>query len=377
MKDLAYSLLETIEPQLPRLQQSDCTAPPDNLPGVFYNCTQRQNNRVWWRMAHRVWWIGSLIGWFCLLGVLTVSSIGGLASPPQKIPVLLVYGFQPLPGFRTTPLWETFAETLSGNTLANTQRLRISNDHEFYLLPATDEQKRDVYMSNYCLSYEPTTRDLFFYTRRVVDEIGFMKSEHGIEAIDVVGHSMGGLIARAYAEGSDFEDVLETQLFPDYGITYGDEIRTLVLLATPNHGSGIAEIGDWFSTLSRQLAPESDFLRLLNQDMCVNGCLTSLNPSIRYVALAGQSCLGCGLRIDKDACLNVCVEEALMWNGSDLVVMMASAYLPEAENCAMIGFDHVQNHTDVIIAQAIEAILNGERAPAAIYSSKLQDYKSD
>ena len=328
-------------------------------------------------MARRLWWIGSLIGWACLVGVLTASSIGGLANPPPKIPVLLVYGFQPLPGFRTTPLWETFAETLSGNVIADTQKLRISNDHEFYLLAAADVEYRDVYMSNYCLSYEPTTRDLFFYTRRVVDEIEFMKSEHSVQAIDVVGHSMGGLIARAYAEGSDFEDVLGTELFRDYGITYGDEIRTLVLLATPNHGSKIAAIGDWFSTLSRQLAPQSDFLRLLNQDMWANGRLTSLNPSIRYIALAGQSCLGCGLRIDKDVCLKACVEEALMWNGSDLVVMMASAYLPEAENCAMIGFDHVQNHTDENIAQAIEAILNGERTPTAIYAPQLQDYQPD
>jgi pimeloyl-ACP methyl ester carboxylesterase len=311
----------------------------------------------------------------CLLMSWLICSLVAAAAP--QTPVLLVYGFQPLPGFRTIPLWETFAETLSGNAIAQTQTLRISGDHEFYFLPAVNAQKRDVFMSNYCLTYEPTARDLFFYTRRLVDEIAFMKSALGVQRFNIVGHSMGGLMARAYAEISDFDDVLGTEHFRDYGIAYGGEIETLVLLATPNHGTRIADLGDWFSALSRQLAPESEFLRLLNQDLWVDGYLTSLNPSVRYIALAGQSCLGCGLRIDKDVCLQDCVAEALAWNGSDLVVMMASAYLPEAENCAMIGFDHVQNHMDILIAEAIEAILNGAHSPNAIYSPKLQDLQPD
>jgi len=315
--------------------------------------------------------------WIALAAVAILLPLIHVSAMSTPCPVLLVYGFQPLPGFRTTQLWEDFAECLSGNTIANTQTLEVSKDHEFYYLPAANEHQRDVYLSNYCFSYEPTTRDLFFYTRRFANEIAFMKAEHGVQTIDIVGHSMGGLIARAYAEIGDFDDVLGTDLFRDYGIHYGGEIRTLILLATPNHGTLLAALGEWFNTLSQQLAPESEFLRLLNTDTWIDGSLTSLNPTIRYVALAGQTCLGCGLRADEDACLQACVAEALSWNGSDLVIMMASAYLPEAENCAMIGFDHVQNHTDVIIARAIEAILNGEPTPAAIYAPKLQALQPD
>jgi alpha/beta hydrolase family protein len=304
-------------------------------------------------------------------------SLIAVAEDSARLPVLLVYGFQPLPGFRTAQLWVTFAEYLSGNTILNLQTHRISSDHEFYVLPATDAQRQDVYLSNYCLSYEPTVRDLLFYTRRFVNEIQFMKNELGVQKLDVVGHSMGGLIARAYAEIEDFDTVLGTTSFQDYGIVYGDEIETLILLATPNHGTLIASLGEWFSTLSRQLAPGSEFLRLLNSDLWVNGRLSSLNPDIRYVALAGQTCLGCGLRLDKDACIQACVEDALSWHGSDLVVMMASVYLPEAENYAMIGFDHVQNHTDILIAEAIGAILNGERLSTAIYAPNLRDYQPD
>lgn len=317
----------------------------------------------------------SVARWLSILLVLVTASI--VAAAKDVHPVLLVYGFQPLPGFRTTQLWEDFAEQLSGNSILNTQTLDVSNDHQFYFLPAADAQRRDVYLSNYCFSYEPTTRDLFFYTRRFVDEIAFMKSEHDVQTIDVIGHSMGGLIARAYAEIDDFAGVLGTDLFRDYGIAYGGEIRTLILLATSNHGTRLASLGGWVNTLSRQLSPESEFLRLLNTDIWIDGFLTSLNPTIRYVALAGQTCLGCGLRADEAACLQSCVDEALSWNGSDLVIMMASVYLPEAENCALIGFDHVRNHTDIIIAEAIEAILNGERPPIAIYSPKLQGFQTD
>jgi hypothetical protein len=305
-----------------------------------------------------------------LLGAISVS----VAS--QALPVLLVYGFQPLPGFRTTQLWEGFAEHLSGNNVVNAQTLELSEDHDFYYLPAVDSTHRDVFMSNYALPYEPTTRDIFFYTRRFADEIGFIQSEFGVQTLDVVGHSMGGLIARAYAEISDFANAIGEDDFRDYSIVYGGEISTLVLLATPNHGVLVASIGEWFSTLSRQLAPGSEFLQRLNETRWSDDRLDSLNPTIRYVSMAGQACLGCGLRVDEAACLRSCIDEGLSWNGSDLVVMMASAYLPEAENYALIGFDHVQNHTDGIIVAAIEAVLAGEPAPAAIYAPRLQEFKS-
>lgn len=322
------------------------------------------------RKAQPAWWSSlSLL-------VLLLSPFSILAAS-QDLPVLLVYGYQPVPGFRTTQLWEEFAEYLSGNNIVNAQTIQVSDDHNFYYLPAADAQHRDVFMSNYALSFEPTVRDIFFYTRRFVDEIDAMDSRFGVSEFDVVGHSVGGLIARTYVEISDFESVLGTDDFGDYGIAYGGEIRTLILLATPNHGTSVASLGELFSTMSRQLAPGSEFLRLLNEEHWLDGRLAAFNPSVRYVSMAGQTCLGCGLRLNKDICLRECVEEALAWNGSDLVVMMASAYLPEAENCALIGFDHVKNHTDVIIAAAIKAMLSGEQSPAAIYASEFLEFQPE
>ena len=315
--------------------------------------------------------------WKALSLALSFALVASLFLVAQELPILLVYGFQPIPGFRTTQLWEEFAEYLTGNDIVNAQSLQLSDDHEFYYLSAADELHRAVFMSNYSVSYEPTTRDIFFYTRRFANEIDAMKSVFGVSRFDVVGHSMGGLIARTYIEISDFENVIGEDDFGDYGLSYGGEIRSLVLLATPNHGTKVAALGEWFSTMSRQLAPGSEFLKILNAEHWVNGRLAALNQSVRYVSMAGQTCLGCGLRIDGDACLRACVDEGLAWNGSDLVIMMASAYLPEAENCALIGFDHVRIHTDSLIVDAIETVLAGHLLPAAIYASKLQDYDSD
>jgi len=320
--------------------------------------------------AQRAWWT-SLALFILLLIPFSVLAVS------QNLPVLLVYGYQPVPGFRTTQLWEEFAEYLSANDIINAQTIQLSDDHKFYHLPAADAQHRDVFMSNYALPYEPTVRDIFFYTRRFVDEIDAMESQFGVSEFDVVGHSVGGLIARAYAEISDFESVIGTDDVGDYGVAYGGEIRTLITLATPNHGTMVASLGEWFSTMSRQLAPGSEFLKLLNTEHWLNGRLAALNPSVRYVSMAGQTCLGCGLRLDEDICLRECVEEGLAWNGTDLVIMMASAYLPEAENCALIGFDHVKNHTDRIIAAAIEAMLAGEQLPAAIYASEFLEFQPE
>ncbi len=309
------------------------------------------------------------IGALAVLGLLAVMASEALAARP----VLLIYGFQPIPGFRTAQLWEDFAEHFSGNDVANTQSISISGDHQFYMLPSIDADHRDVFMSNYALSFEPTTRDIFVYTARLADEVRVMRSQFGVTEYDVVGHSMGGLIARTYAEIDDFRASSGAEGIGPKDIEYDGGMRTLVLLATPNHGTQVALLGEWFSTLSRQLAPGSTYLRILNATQWGGGRVTSLNPSVRYISIAGQTCLGCGMRVDRNACLTTCAQAGLAWEGSDLVVMMQSAYLPDAENCAAIGLDHVAIHTNDVVCSAIDAALSGHAIPDAIYAPELAE----
>ena len=293
------------------------------------------------------------------------SSVAFAADPP----VLLVYGFQPIPGFRATELWADVAERLAGRPIVSTQTIEIETGHNLFFLPAEDAEHRDVFLSDYALPYEPTVRDLRFYANRLADEIAWITDAVVVPEVDVVAHSMGALVVRAYIEADDFDEILGAEDFPDYGTEYRGDVRTLITVAGPHHGAYLVSFGQWLSRLGRQLSPEGAFLELLNRDRVIEDRLTSLCPDVRYVSMAGQTCFGCGLRRDEEACLRECVDAGLAWHGSDLVVLMASAYLPEAENVACIGMDHVDMHAHPVLAETIEAILGGDPAPDAIYAS--------
>jgi len=302
----------------------------------------------------------------CLLLVCIPNALLVCAANP---PVLLVYGFQPIPGFRATQVWEAVAERLSGNEVLNARVVAIEPGHDILFLAATDSDHCDVFFSGYALGYEPTVRDLRFYAKRLSDEIEHIKARFSAVQLDIVAHSMGALVARAYIEADDFEELLGSEDFPDHGTVYRDDVRTLITLAAPHHGAFLASFGDWLSHLGRQLSPEGTFLEQLNRDRVVSDRLISLHPGVRYLSLAGQTCFGCGLRLDEELCLRECVAAGLAWQGSDLVVLMASAYLPEAENIACIGMDHVDMHTHPVLAETIAGILSGGTAPDVIYAS--------
>ena len=70
-------------------------------------------------------------------------------SAVPRLPVILVYGFQPAPGFVPTRLWETFAECLSGRSIARAERHAIDESHVLYALAAADALDFDVYLSHY------------------------------------------------------------------------------------------------------------------------------------------------------------------------------------------------------------------------------------
>jgi len=223
-----------------------------------------------------------------------------------------------------------------------------------------------VFISDYGIPYEPTVRDLRFYAARLADEIAWVKQDRSVDAVDLIGHSMGGLVARCYIEADDFASVLGDPDFPDYGPVYRGDVRMLVTLAAPHHGAEFAAIGPWLGPLFPQLTPGSAFLALLNKP---DEDGIPIPFDVRYVSLAGQTCLGCGLRSDPDACRRECVRAGLAWEGSDLVVRMSSAYLPGAENVACIGMDHIDMHTSPAIASLLVDILDGKPAPPAIYGS--------
>jgi len=313
----------------------------------------------------------------CVAGVLSVTVLFGLTAVAKRLPVLLVYGFQPIPGFRATQLWEAMAEHLSGNDIVRTETIPVAPGHSMYHLAAVGADRRDVYVSDYALAYEPTTRDLCFYADRLSDEIAWIVGHTGAERIDIVSHSMGGLVARVFIESSDFDELLGAPEVPDYGLSYGGEVRMLLTLATPHHGMSLGSLSQFFNTLTQQLSPGSAILAMLNRDLVIDRRVTSLHPDVSYASLAGQTCFGCGLRRDETACLRECVDAGIAWQGSDLVTRMASAYLPGARNIACIGMDHVDMRIGATVCAAVADLLDGVALPDVLYGDPSLRFDGD
>lgn len=95
------------------------------------------------------------------------------------------------------------------------------------------------------LNYPVLTRDVRSAARRLQLEIEGVVAETGYDRVNVVGHSLGGLIARYYVQ-----------------CLGGDErVATLVTLGTPHGGTRLARMAP--PGVLRQLAPGSDLLREL------------------------------------------------------------------------------------------------------------------
>ena len=97
----------------------------------------------------------------------------------------------------------------------------------------------------------------------VIDAI---KKFTGAPAVIVVGHSLGGLAARAYVQGIGINRSGAT-------ITYANDVAAVIMVSTPNQGSVLASLSGFpeatactlaDSANQRDLKPTSTFLRDLN-----------------------------------------------------------------------------------------------------------------
>jgi triacylglycerol lipase len=111
----------------------------------------------------------------------------------------------------------------------------------------------------YTLNYSPMTNDIRTAAEKLAARVEELIAQTGYERIHIVGHSLGGLIARYYVQRLG-----------------GDErVHTLVTLGTPHHGSLAAHLVP--VQLCRQLRPSSDLFAELDEP--APGCRT------RFVAV--------------------------------------------------------------------------------------------
>ncbi|WP_373412811.1 lipase family alpha/beta hydrolase, partial [Streptomyces sp. NRRL B-24572] len=105
------------------------------------------------------------------------------------------------------------------------------------------------------LNYSPLTCDLRAAAELLGRRVDEIRTRTGHAEVDVVGHSLGGLIARYYVQrlGGDAR------------------VRTLVTLGTPHSGTTVAPLAD-AHPLVRQMRPGSEVLRELAGP--ASGCRT-------------------------------------------------------------------------------------------------------
>src|SRR5882757_3414007 len=103
-------------------------------------------------------------------------------------------------------------------------------------------------------SYSPLTLDVRRTAERLGEEIEALCEESGSEQIHVVGHSLGGLIARYYVQrlGGD------------------RRVHTCVTMGTPHQGTMAARLLPW--PLVKQVRPDSDLMAELAEP--APGCQT-------------------------------------------------------------------------------------------------------
>ncbi|MET9348217.1 esterase/lipase family protein [Streptomyces termitum] len=96
------------------------------------------------------------------------------------------------------------------------------------------------------LNYSPLTCDLRTAAELLGRQVEAVRARTGHREVDLVGHSLGGLIARYYVQrlGGDVR------------------VRTLVTLGTPHAGTSVARLAD-AHPLVRQMRPGSEVLREL------------------------------------------------------------------------------------------------------------------
>ncbi len=149
----------------------------------------------------------------------------------------------------------------------------------------------------YALTYGPPRASIELFAEQVAAKVDAIRTATGVPQVALVGHSLGGVVARAYLR------------------RFGSErIRCLVTIGSPHHGS----VHAWLfpAACLAQIRPGNEWLAALDA--------TRVAPPTRVVSL---------------------------WSWHDsMVAPQASAQLAGAENVPFVGIGHVAlvDHPDIV-----------------------------
>lgn len=200
----------------------------------------------------------------------------------KRPPVLLVHGFQGV-SFDPDKAWKELIEYLTGKDIyqPGDWELVAADGQEPSLSSSMKRLEGDcfvVYRSNY--SRDPsqgTMESITGYARNLAAEIETIKKRENVSKVDIIAHSMGGLVSRAYIEGEDIPNNTSR-------VAYRNDVRKLIMLGTPNHGAYFAEFlndtAGWTSVM--QMKVGGFFLSTLNLGVTGN------QKGVEYSAIAGN-----------------------------------------------------------------------------------------
>jgi pimeloyl-ACP methyl ester carboxylesterase len=219
-------------------------------------------------------------------GATIIGSISELAGGPKlpvtTKPILLVHGWYKDP-FDPYTTWQAMTQALTGKDPTDPADYTVIYNPAHpgdpdYALRRCKGEGRVVFISNYTRdSSQGTAGDIREYAYELQSDIALAASNESQNQIDVVAHSMGGLIARAYTESEDLSD-------PPWPTVYANDVRKLITLGTPHQGSCLADI--WPDLLGwtclEQMEHGSEFLTELNAGT------TGAALNVEYSSIAGN-----------------------------------------------------------------------------------------
>lgn len=223
------------------------------------------------------------------LGYTGATEVGTLAHvdwepgcPEENLPLLLVHGWYP-EAFDPADTWRTMTLALTSLDPIVAENYVLVYDPEHpgdpsYALKCLDGDGRTLYISNY--THNPgagTPGDIRQYAQSLRRELEVAREHRGAPAVDILTHSMGALVARAYIENEDLTG-------NPYPAPYQGDVRMLIMLAPPNQGAyfNILYPGWWDWTSVIQMMHGSEFLSQLN------GGTTGDPKDVEYHIIAGN-----------------------------------------------------------------------------------------
>lgn len=187
-----------------------------------------------------------------LLVTATVVAVASPVSPagaaPAKDPVIVVAGFT------TGPLIEPGYAPFLARLRADGYDAELMSYHDYGIGDIADQ------------------------SARLRDRVAAVKARTGASKVDLVAHSMGGLVSRYYIK--------------NLGGT--SHVDSLIMLGTPNYGTAIANVGTFLGlgncigiTACQQMAIGSDFLNALNAGDDTPGSVryTSISTAVEAVVI--------------------------------------------------------------------------------------------